>query len=134
MDKPVLGGVRPAFRAIAVTVVPQAARLNDAEWAALEGIVERALLLRPARLRRQLATLITLLQWLPVLRFGRPFTRLDPVRQARFLAGMQDAPLLLLRRGFWGLKTLILMGYYGHPDAATEIGYRAGPRGWEARR
>ena len=122
------------FRAIAATVVPEARHLDEARWAALENIVEQAVLLRPPPVRRQLAVFITVLQWLPVFRFGRPFTRLDPGRRARVLAAVQDAPLPLLRRGFWGLKTLILMGYYARPEAAAEIGYRASAGGWEARR
>jgi hypothetical protein len=130
----VLDPVRPVFRAIAQTVVPEATRLSDADWAAVEAIVERALAPRPPRLRRQLVVLIRLLQWLPVLRYGRPFTALDAARRTRFLGQIQDAPLLLLRRGFWGLRTLALMGYYARPEAAGEIGYRGRPEGWEARR
>lgn len=129
-----LAAVRPAFRAVATTVVPEAARLDEAEWAGLEGIVERALALRPPRLRRQLRTLIQLLEWLPLVRYGRRLTALDPARRARVLTRVQDAPVLLLRRGFWGLRTLILMGYYARPAARVEIGYRADARGWEARR
>jgi hypothetical protein len=34
----------------------------------------------------------------------------------------------------WGLRTLFLLGYYSRPAAAREIGYRADPRGWDARR
>ena len=134
MAAPVLAQLRPVFRAIATAVVPEASRLDEHRWAAVEGIVERALLLRPPPLRRQLGVFIRLVQWLPVLRFGRPFTRLDPGRRARVLAAIQNAPVLVLRRGFWGLKTLILMGYYARPEAAVEIGYRAYSRGWEARR
>jgi gluconate 2-dehydrogenase subunit 3-like protein len=130
----VLDPVRPVFRAIAQTVVPEATRLSDADWAAVETIVERALAPRPPRLRRQLVVLIRLLQWLPLLRYGRPFTALDAARRTQFLEHMQDAPLLLLRRGFWGLRTLALMGYYARAEAAVEIGYRARPEGWEARR
>ena len=130
----VLDPVRPVFRAIAQTVVPEATRLSEDEWAGVEAIVERALAPRPPRLRRQLVVLIRLLQWLPLFRYGRPFTALDPAHRTRFLASIQDAPLLLLRRGFWGLRTLALMGYYARPEAAAEIGYRARPEGWEARR
>ncbi|MBI1966547.1 MAG: gluconate 2-dehydrogenase subunit 3 family protein [Gemmatimonadetes bacterium] len=130
----VLDPVRPAFRAVGQTVVPEAARLTESEWAAVEDIVEQALATRPPRLQRQLVTLIRLLQWLPLFRYGRPFTALDPTHRTRFLAAIQDAPVLLLRRGFWGLRTLVLMGYYARPVAATEIGYQADPRGWEARR
>lgn len=130
----VLDPVRPVFRAIAQTVVPEAARLDPGAWSEVERIVEEALAPRAPRLRRQLVILIRLLQWLPLLRYGRPFTALDPDRRTRFLAAIQDAPLLLLRRGFWGLRTLALMGYYARDAAAAEIGYRGRPDGWATRR
>ena len=129
-----LDTVRPAFRAIGSTVVPEAAKLDEVSWSELEQIVADSLRLRPPRLARQLVTLIRLIEILPLVRYGRPFTALTPERRARVLAALQDAPLLLLRRGVWGLRTLILMGYYGRPAAARGIGYRASARGWEARR
>lgn len=125
------GGV---FRAVVTTIVPEAARLDGAQWAELETIVRRFLARRPAHSRRQLAVLLALLDWLPVLRYGRRLTALDPRRRARFLALVEDAPLLLVRRGFWGLRTLAFLGYYGRPEAAAAIGSRADPRGWDARR
>ncbi len=97
-------------------------------------MVESALASRPPALRRQLRLFIRLLEWLPLLRYGRRLTRLDPERRARFLSGVQDAPLVLIRRGFWGLRTLVLLGYYARAAAAAEVGYRAHPAGWEARR
>jgi hypothetical protein len=33
----------------------------------------------------------------------------------------------------WGLRTLILMGYYARPAAAAEVGGSAHRRGWAAR-
>jgi hypothetical protein len=128
------GAVREAFRAVSVTVVPEAGRLDDAGWRELERGVEQALALQPPARRRQLRLLIGAVDWLPVLRWGRRFSRLDPGRRARVLSRLQDAPLLLLRRGFWGLRTLVLLGYYTRPEAAAEIGYRATRAGWEARR
>ena len=125
---------RPGFRALVQTIVPDASRLDAAGWAAVEQIIERALASRPPALRRQLRLFLHALEWLPFLYYGRRFTALDPVRRSRFLQRIQDAPLLLVRRGVWGLRTLILLGYYGRPAAAAEIGYRADPRGWEARR
>jgi hypothetical protein len=38
----------------------------------------------------------------------------------------------IIRVGFWGLRTLALLGYYARPEAAEEIGYTADRRGWEA--
>jgi hypothetical protein len=129
-----LAPVRPVFRAVATTVVPEARRLDSAGWLELEQIVERALAERPARMRRQLRFLIRIIEWLPVARYGRSFPSLDAARQALVLAALQDAPVLLLRRGFWGLRTLVFLGYYGRGAAPREIGYPADRRGGEARR
>jgi len=124
----------PAFRAVATCVVPEAARLEAAQWDELEAIVARAIAARSRSVQRQLTLFLILLEWLPLLRYARRLSRLDSARRANFLDRLQRAPLLLLRRGFWGVRTLILMGYYGRPAAAREIGYRADARGWEARR
>lgn len=132
--EPVLAPVRETFRAVAVTVVPEAAALEPAEWARLERTVERALARRPAGLRRQLRVFLRLIGVLPLVRFGRTFASLDGARRTRVLAGLQDSRVFLLRRGFWGVRTLVLMGYYTLPEARAAIGYRASPPGWEARR
>jgi len=122
------------FAAVVTTVVPEAARLDATGWTDLERIVEQALADRPASLRRGLKVFLRLIDWIAVVRYARRFSALDAARRARLLAFIERAPLLLVRRGFWGLRTLVFMGYYGRPAAATEIGYRAVPRGWEVRR
>lgn len=128
-----LGSIRPVLRAIGITVVPEAAQLNEQEWVALEEIVRGALAPRPPALQRQFILLVRAIQWLAVVRYGHRFTALDPARQQRFLEQLQNAPVLIIRRGIWGLRTLLLMGYYGRPAAGRAIGYRADPRGWKAR-
>jgi hypothetical protein len=125
--------VRERFRSIACVIVPEATALDDAGWTELEGIVEKGLATRPPSVRRQLRILVRVLDLLPLFRFGRTLRALDPARRTRFLLAIENAPLLLLRRGFWGLRTLVFMGYYGREEAAAAIGYRADPRGWEAR-
>jgi hypothetical protein len=129
-----LAPVRGTFRAVAETIVPEARVLPGGEWHCVEGIVEGALAARPARLRQQLLLLVRVIELVPMLRYGRGFTALDPDERTSVLSAFQAAPLLLLRRGFWGLRTLVLMGYYARPAAAAEIGYRADARGWDARR
>jgi hypothetical protein len=123
--------VRDRFRAIARTIVGEADALDEVGWTELESIIERGLASRPASVRRQLRILVRALDLIPVLRYGRTFRNLDRARRTRFLLAVQDAPLLLLRRGFWGLRTLVFMGYYGRADAAAMIGYRGDLRGWE---
>jgi hypothetical protein len=125
--------VTPILRAVVTTVVPDAATLDAAAWTEIDTIVAGQLAQRPAALRRQFGALLGLVQWLPVLRYGRPFTALDVARRTRVLAALERARALLLRRGFWGLRTLALLGYYVRPGAAAEIGYRGDPRGWAAR-
>ncbi len=128
-----LESIRPLFRALTTTIVPGAADLDAPGWAELERIVERALAARPPALVRRLRLFILLLQWLPALRYARAFTGLDSARRTRVLSFIESAPIPLVRQGFWGLRTLVLLGYYGRAAAAAEIGYRAHPQGWEAR-
>jgi len=130
----VLDPVRDTFRSIAVTVVPQASALDEPAWGALESLVERTLESRPAAVRRQLVLFLRAIEFLPRLRWGRGFTACEPDQRTRVLSGLEHAPILLLRRGFWGLRTLVFLGYYARPEAAAEIGYGADARGWEARR
>ena len=122
------------FRAVVSTVVPEAVNLDEPRWVELERVVEATLGARPRNLQRQLRLLLGGIQWLPVLGYGRTFTSLDPARRARFLSTLQDHPVQLIRKGFFGLRTLALLGYYGRPEAAGGIGYAADPRGWEALR
>ncbi len=128
-----LASVRDTFRAIAVTVVPEASALDEAGWIAFEALVEKTLARRPAGMRRQLVAFVRAIEHLPRLRWGRAFTALGPEERTRFLSGLEHAPALILRRGFWGLRTLVFLGYYARPEAAAAIGYRADARGWEAR-
>jgi hypothetical protein len=134
MPASTFGPVRDSFRALATSIVPEAVSLAPEEWSEVEQIVEQGLAARPAAIRRQLRLFVRILNVLPLFRFGRTFRSLDAARRTRFLLAMQDAPVLLLRRGFWGIRTLVFMGYYGRAAARDEVGYRADVRGWEARR
>jgi hypothetical protein len=127
--------VRPdvrIFRAVTLTIVPESAALDDPGWHDLELVVEGLLRARPASLTRQLRLFLRVIQWLPLLRYGRPFTSLDQAARTRVLAHLQSDPIQKVRMGFWGLRTIVLAGYYGRPDAARAIGYAASPQGWEA--
>lgn len=132
MSPPVLAPVRAQFRALASSIVPEAAALDASQWDAVEAIIEEALATRPPAIHRQLRLFIRALSVMPLLRYGRPFSSLSEARRTRMLAAIEGAPALVLRRGFWGLRTLVYMGYYGRADAGVAIGYRASPRGWLA--
>jgi hypothetical protein len=126
----VLPPVDDIFRAVVRSIVPEAETLSPQAWDALEDIVEHALAQRPPSMRRQLRLFLRVLDALPLFRHGRRLRGLDPARRARFLAGVQDSRIHRLRQGFWGLRTLVFMGYYARPEAAADIGYDARLRGW----
>lgn len=123
---------RSTLRAIATTVVPESKSLSDPEWEDVERIIAGALAKRPPSIVRQVMLFLRVIQRLPLLRYGARFTALDDKRRAQVLNWLQDNPVFLLRKGMWGLRTLILMGYYARPDAANRIGYRASAQGWRA--
>ena len=120
------------FRSVVWTIVPESVDLDSQGWRDLNGVVEDLLRDRPENLHRQLSLFLGLIQWLPVLRFGQSFTSLNQANRTRVLAYLQNHPIQKVRVGFWGLRTLVLAGYYGRADAARSIRYAASPLGWEA--
>lgn len=131
---PALASFRPLIRAIACTIVPEAAELDDQAWADFDSLMDAALGERPPALQRRLQLFFRAIDWLPMLRFGRRFVSLRPEQRTKFLSSLENYPVQMIRSGFWGLRTLVLLGYYGRPEGVAAIGYAADARGWEARR
>jgi hypothetical protein len=124
--------VREVYRAVVVTVLPEAASFADGDWRAVEQLAEAALAFRSPATRRQLQFFLRAIEWLTILRFGRRFSKLASFDRRRVLEHLQNHPLERIRTGFWGLRTLAFLGYYGRPEAARAIGYAPDARGWEA--
>ncbi|MBZ5613454.1 MAG: hypothetical protein LAO23_05550 [Acidobacteriia bacterium] len=131
-SRSVLAPVRSVFRAVVVTVVPDAKQMDEPSWLTLEAQVEDLLELRPPGLRRQLQLFLLAIEWLPVVRYGQTFTRLVDEQRSRVLLYLQDHRVERIRCGFWGLRTLAFFGYYGRPEGTRAIDYAPDPRGWEA--
>ena len=107
--------------------------MDENAWREFHALMDAALGDRPPALQRRLQVFLRAIEWLPVLRFGRRFSSLSPAQRARFLSSLENHAVQMIRSGFWGLRTLVLLGYYGRPDAVAAIGYAADARGWEAR-
>lgn len=127
-------GVRPTFRALAQVVVPETSAMKADEWTALEATVARALSARTPAVRKQVVLFLRVIEFLPVFRYARRFSRLDTSKATKLLRSLERAPLLALRRGVWGMRTLVMMGFYTQPGVQTALGYRAHRDGWSARR
>jgi hypothetical protein len=133
MSPTTLSPVQHILRAIATTVVPESSTLDDRAWTEVDAVIEQALGQRGPRVARQVTLFLRLLQTLPVARHGRPLTALSMPQRVAFLESIERSPMLLVRRGFWGIRTLIFMGYYTRADVVESIGYRANRFGWSAR-
>ncbi len=122
---PVLeGATRRTFLAVSARVVPRLRTLDAEGRRDVTRLVEEALARKPPGVGRRVALFLGLLRWLPVARYGRPFERLDGARQDAVLARLFRSRVPPLRKGFWGVKTLAFLGYYGRPEVGEEIGYR----------
>lgn len=133
MAAPRLTPVRPVFRAVAMAMVPATQRYLAADWAEMEAAVEGALAQRPVALQRQLLAFVRLLNLLAVPLGGATMVRLDATQRERVLHRLERAPVALLRRGVWGLRTLIFLGHYTRSGVVAASGWRGDKRGWAAR-
>ena len=125
MGVPVLSPDQREFLSVlAGRIVPEWRKLDAAGLERSFALIEEALASRPASMRRQFRLFLRAVRWLPAFRFGRPFERLEPAAQDAVLGWLQDAPVALIRKGFWGLKTLVFLGYYGRHEAGEAVGYR----------
>ncbi len=124
--------VRAVFRALVRAVVPAAASLDEAGWSRAEAIVDEALADRPASIRRQIVLFMRLVNVMAFVRYGRTLAGLEAGKARRFLSSIERCPVLLLRRGLWGVRTLGYMGYYAQENIQREVGYAAAHEGWAA--
>lgn len=114
---------RTLLLTLAARIVPASASMTGPDRAAMLALVDDTLATRAPAIRRQFALFLAVLRWGPVLRFLRPLDRLDGPRQDAVLRWFQDCPLQVIRSGFWGVRTLIYLGFYGRPGIRASIGY-----------
>jgi hypothetical protein len=111
------------LRVAAARIVPETSDLDAGGMGRFFGIIDEALQDRPASVRRQFSIFLGVLRWLPLVRYGNPLERLRGDRQDAVLRWIEDCPVGLLRKGFWGLKAMVFMGYYGQPETNELLGY-----------
>ena len=111
------------FMTISETITPEVASLDAEGRTRMTAIVDMALMDRDASTRKQIATFLGVLWMTPFLRYGSTFGGLDSLQRTAALEWFENCPISLLRKGFWGLKALIFMGYYGQTEHWQEIGY-----------
>jgi hypothetical protein len=111
------------LQVLAARIVPETAALDAVGLGRFFGIMDEALQGRPPAVRRQFAAFLGILRWAPLARYGTPLENLRADRQDAVLRWFEDCPVSLLRKGFWGLKAMVFMGYYGQPETNKLVGY-----------
>lgn len=121
----------PVFAAAAGCIVPAepgSPGSPGADDARCLRVADAMIAERPAADQRLLRVFLRAVQLLPVLRYGRPFTRLSSSQRTTVLRFLeQNRAVPGLRAGFFGLKNFALLGYYGSELSFGELGY-PGPR------
>jgi hypothetical protein len=131
-NDPVLTFLQEPLRAIGSVILPSPEALDDQGWREAERIIERALAPKPWGVKLQIRLFLKAVNLFPLATTGRTLVNLPLDRRAAFLGRLHRSPVMPLRRGLWGIRTLILMGYYNQKRIREGIGYAAHPRGWMA--
>ena len=118
------------FRSLMITVVPEAQSLSEPEWTELYRLIDQALASRPHTVRKQLSAFTSLIRIMTLVRHAKSFTALSATQRYDLLHSLETSGIAVFRKGMWGLRTVLLMGFYARPGAASAIGYRADRRGW----
>jgi hypothetical protein len=114
---------RVFLTALARALVPETRGLSAERQARFFEIIETMLATRSRSMVRLLKIFLVVLRWFPLLRFGGRLDRLAGERQREALCWFEDSLSVTVRTGFWGVKTLVFMGYYAQPDVAAGLGY-----------
>ncbi len=80
----------------------------------------------PEFLRVPYKLALTGFEWLPILRWGRPFRALDGERRAAYVAFWSDAKLGALRNFVKLIRGCALLAYYDHPALIDALEAQAG--------
>lgn len=123
--EPFLSGMRLVrFEALQRRLVPRAARFTETEREASRTLVNNLVAKQAAKNRRKLGLFLAIIDVLSLFFGLRAFRNLPAGRQDAVLRFLFDAPVGLLRKGFWGVNTLAKLGVYGQPALYEEINYR----------
>ncbi len=108
---------------LATQVVPPCADLEQPARDEMMRLIDVAVTQRSATMQRQLGLFLRVIRLAAIVRGLRKLENLPPERLASLLSWLERNPIGLVRKGFWGVKALILMGYYGQGPIKDALGY-----------
>lgn len=133
MIQDLLGVRARTLRTVVRAVTPGLPRLDERAWEEARAVVNTALADRDPKMLRQLRLFLLVLEEGARIFHGHSLSHLNDAQVGAYLERFERSPVPVLRKGFWGVRTLALMAYYARPEGAASVGYRADARGWSAR-
>jgi hypothetical protein len=94
----------------------------------LTGFVDRFVGYLPRLVALVFPVGLQLINWSGVLTSGKPLTMMSAEEGERHLQKLGDSPVFAIREAVKGLRSLILMGYYAHPEVRAFLHYY--PQEW----
>jgi hypothetical protein len=123
-NEPFLSGLRQErFEALQARLVPRSEKFETTERAESRRLINELVGKMPEANQRKLGLFLVIIDLISLFFGLKPFRKLSRDKQERVLAWLFDAPVGLLRKGFWGLNTLAKLGVYGQTSLYPEIGY-----------
>lgn len=121
--KHLAGRRRQTFLAIAEEIIPADDSGPGAGTIATAALADWAIARLDPSLQKLLVVFLTVWEFLGILFAGKPFTSLSSEARQRQMRWFESAPLPRLRTGFFGIRAMILMGFYCREDVWPSIGY-----------
>jgi len=120
---------RSTLWTLATRVVPPCTNLDEPARDEMMRLIDVAVSQRDRSMQRQLGLFLWVIRVVARLRGLRRIERLSPEKLDSLMRWLERNPVSLVRKGFWGVKALILLGYYGQGPIRQALGYLPKLRG-----
>lgn len=116
-------GSRAIVRAMARSLAPRKVKFTFDAGAELTRFVDRFIGFLPRHVALVFPIGLWLINWGGLLFSGKPLTMMSADEGERYLRKIGGSPVFAVREGVKGLRSIILLGFYSHPEIQKHLGY-----------
>lgn len=121
-------GSQTIVRALVRALMPKKIRFQFDAETELAGFVDQFIAFLPRHVALVFPVGLRLISWSGFLTCVRPLTLMSPEAGERHLKSLGESPVFLIREAVKGLRSLILLGFYSHPEITRHLDYF--PQDW----
>ena len=115
------------FEALQQALIPRSSSFTLSQRHDARALVNSLMAQQPSDAKRKLKVFLLIIDAYSLLRFGRSFRQLTGDSQQKVLRSFFDSPISLIRKGFWGLNTIVRLSVYGQESLHKDLGYTLKP-------